>query len=151
MINSRSLLYGFPGIIKHVIHVSFWQSSSLLKAEVSMCIVSKHVIAFSLPFEIFIYIPILPHQQYCTIFFFITAAFPATFQFFPLLSCHLFPPFCPPVLFICPLFYASSLLSSPIFLTDLLHSLCPFSSSSSLSSSSAPFLNFKCNQTSGSY
>lgn len=68
LIYSRSLRPGFPGMIKHVIRISFWQSSLPLQAEVSMCIVSKRVIAFSLPFEIFIYIPILPHQRYNFLF-----------------------------------------------------------------------------------
>lgn len=111
LINSCSLLYRFLGIIKRLVPASFWQSSSLLKKQVSMCIVSKRVIAFSLPCEIFIHAPILPHQHY-NLFFFIPTAFSLlTFHFFPSLavsSCCL--------LSSCPFSYSVSLSPPLLFL-----------------------------------
>lgn len=126
--------------------MSLRQSTLLLKAQVSMCIVSKRGIAFSLPFEIFIYIPILPHQQYNLLFhscrfslltfLFFSPSYLSLLPFLPpfvLLSSS----FCPPVLFISPFFYLlytlllsgrphSTLVSS--FFSIMVFHLCSLSS-----------------------
>lgn len=120
LINRHSLLNGFLEVIKHkLIHRSFWQSSSLLKEEVSMCIVLKHVIAFSLSFEIFIYIPILPHQHFNLLLFNPCSFSLLTFQFFSL-------PFV--LLFCLSALSTYSLLFALVFLTHyppLHHCLLP--------------------------
>lgn len=95
----------------------------LLKAEVSMCIVSERVIALSLPFEISIYIPIPPHHHYNLLCHPRSSSL-LTFPLFPLLSLAISPHYlCPPVFFISPFACLFSLLSSSTFLTGLSQSL----------------------------
>lgn len=94
----------------------------------------------SLPFEIFIYIPFVPHQHYNLLFYPCSSGL-LTFPLSPLLSHQLF--LLPFVLLFSsstPYFTYSLSFPPPLF------SLLPF-----IRFTSARFLGFKCNQISGSY
>lgn len=65
-----------------------------------------------LHFEICIYIPVLPHQDYTHLFH---PCSPLTFHFSPSRRHFFLWPFCPPVLFIRPFFNSFFLSSTPAF------------------------------------
>lgn len=91
LINSRSLLFWFPRNNKTCYSRIFMAVLVAAEGRSVMCIVSKRGIAFSLPFEIFIYIPILPHQHYNLLFHPFRFSL-LTFLLFPppiSISCHL--------------------------------------------------------------